>query len=222
MIRALLDGRKTRTRRVMKPQPYGNGFHFDGHDILCHCDELPPDAMLLDIGRGQNRCTTSNYEGWESACPYGMPGDLLWVRETWGRDDEDGKVFYRADVSHEDDTDNFENCRLEGAPGYRWRSSIHMPRWASRLTLRITDVRVQRLQDISEKDAAAEGVERDSDGWFDYLMPGTQCCTNARDSFRTLWESINGPGSWDADPWVWCVSFDVLRQNVDDVLRAAA
>ncbi len=84
-----------------------------------------------------------------------------------------------------------------------------------RLTLIVTDVRVQRLQEISEEDAVAEGVEHDTDGWQDYLMPATQCCVSARDSYRTLWDAINGPGSWEANPWVAAYTFTVHQQNID-------
>ena len=96
-----------------------------------------------------------------------------------------------------------------------WRPSIHMPRWASRITLEITDIRVERLQEISEDDAKAEGVEPwvIGDGWREYGLPpdveaaGTHPLRSARDSFASLWESINGPGSWKANPWVWVIEF---------------
>lgn len=96
-----------------------------------------------------------------------------------------------------------------------------MPRWASRLTLIVTGVKIQRLQDISEEDAIAEGVERDSDGWRDYLMPHTQCCTNATDSFHTLWDHINGPGAWAANPWVVAYSYRAISKNIDLIAEAA-
>lgn len=147
-------------------------------------------------------------------CPYGQPGDRLWVRETWGlhlhgdftywcRDSVSGRgaeellasweIAYAADA-----TSTYDH----------WRPSIFMPRWASRITLEITDVRVERLQDISEADAIAEGVDRlpDDDGWRDYLG---KCggYKNAVVSYRSLWESINGPGSWAANPWVWVIGY---------------
>jgi hypothetical protein len=98
-----------------------------------------------------------------------------------------------------------------------WIPSIHMPRWASRLTLTVTDVRVQRLHEISDDDAVAEGCECDSDGWRDYLFPSTQCCGTARDSYRTLWNSLHGPDAWDANPWVVAVSFSVQHGNIDQI-----
>lgn len=175
MVRALLEDRKTQTRRVVKPQPYVNGYKFTGQDILCHEDNLPPSAMLLDIGRGANRYTTSDLEGWETSCPFGVPGDLLWVRETWcGKANpesgivewnEDGHTYpihYQADgddVVAVDD-DGFKRFLDNGRAASPWKPSIHMPRWASRLTLKITEVRVLRLQEISAEDCIAEGLLR--------------------------------------------------------------
>ena len=186
MVRALLAGTKTQTRRVVKPTP----------------EWIEKSGVLSLKGRvGLPHVL----------CPYGQPGDWLWVRETWQHLDNVGQraheflphqkhsrhCFFLADES--DSTTK----PLSG----RWRPSIHMPRWASRITLDITGVRVARLQDICEEDAISEGVGQDTDGWFDYQMPSTQACLNARASYRTLWESINGPGTWDASPWVWAVEF---------------
>jgi hypothetical protein len=102
---------------------------------------------------------------------------------------------------------------MRGPP--KWRPSIHMPRSASRLTLRLTDVRVQRLQDISEEDALAEGVKRSQRA----ISPDSADYCTARDSYASLWESIYGPGSWDANPWVWALTFSVIKRNVDEVLQ---
>lgn len=199
MVRAILYGTKTQTRRVVKPQPYSNGYHFDGRDIRCFNDYLPPSATLLDVGRGRNRYTTSDLEGWEQSCPYGVPGDLLWVRETWAdyrylACSNNGvgiattsRTVYRADNGSEVYAD------------LRWRPSIHMPRWASRLTLEITDVRVQRLQEISYEDVLAEGCPRKAAGAdpadFEW--------------YRHLWDSINAKRgySWESNPWVFALTF---------------
>jgi hypothetical protein len=130
-------------------------------------------------------------------CPYGLPGDRLWVRETWGPRITNGEpdprqqyVKYRADDV--DDSPCDENDWHEWED--RWRPSIHMPRWASRITLEVTGVRIERLQDISEADARAEGV-------VDTL------------AFEELWDSINGSGAWDANPWCWCISFKPLASR---------
>lgn len=126
------------------------------------------------------------------------PGDSLWVREAahYGPN----RIAYSASNPPLRAGD-----RVEGwGPAKRANA---MPRWASRLTLEVTSVKVERLQDISEADAIAEGVECDSDGWRDYQMPATQCCATANAAFRTLWTSINGSGSWAANPWVLATTF---------------
>jgi hypothetical protein len=124
-------------------------------------------------------------------CPYGEPADLLWVRESCAANPVSGvpPIVYRAD----------RTANVTG--GIRWTPSIHMPRWGSRLTLRITDVRVERLQSISISDARAEGMEGE----------------DPVASYRLLWEVINAPGSWTVNPFVWAISFDVIAQNVDQV-----
>lgn len=187
MVRALLDGSKTQTRRVVK---------------LTH-------AAHVKEPRGHRRWHPADPDA-TKACPYGQPGDQLWVRETWAMDDEDNALLYGADIGTDSGADDWERNRLDGVPKYRWRPSIHMPRAASRITLEITGVRVERLQDIREADAIAEGIEPTMPNpghwnWKDYLADGMQ--THAVLSYKTLWESINGPGSWDLNPWVWVVEF---------------
>jgi hypothetical protein len=167
MVRAILGGRKTQTRRVVKPQEHAEQWP------ACGC-----------------------------ASPYGRPGDRLWVRETWAPKQFEDGVNYRASG----DLLDTGHCR--------WKPSIHMPRRASRILLEVTDVRVERLQRITGYDAMAEGIE----GVTNDLGPGATVTTfrdyetdawdrAAYQSFRSLWRSINGPDSWDADPWVWVVSF---------------
>jgi hypothetical protein len=169
MVRAILERRKTQTRRIMKPQPYGFLFQ----------------KPVKSLG------------GAEIKCPYGQTGDRLWVRETWGTDapnldtcrrgvESDG-LFYGPYYAA--DADWFDNHTV------RMRPSIHMPRWASRITLEITNVRVERLQDISREDAIAEGT------------PPPDAAYSMRDSYMMLWESINGRGSWATNPWVWVIEF---------------
>jgi len=186
MVRAILEGRKTQTRRVVKPQSA----------ILT--DEM---ARVLGVQppAQQNAPVIS--------CPYGVPGDRLWVRETyaWSGDSSipeadriaSGEVWYRADGGR--------------GGGIRWRPSIFMPRWASRILLEITGVRVERLQDISEADCWAEGIDA-VDGVFDESIPAMaqrmgRLCEDAAPTFACLWESINGTDSWNANPLVWVVSF---------------
>jgi len=218
MVRAILEGKKTQTRRVLKPQ-------IETFDVApgqpCAVD------IAWDVDDGKGRIWKGSYPagaaecGWKKGTgvlttqtvPY-APGDRLWVRETWTTDGTaQGHVAYGAD----------------GEPpphigSVRWRPSLHMPRWASRLTLTVTDVRVQRLQDISEDDAKAEGIEINQDGylrvigWRNYGSHQT-VIDDARLSFGTLWDSINGKregANWDANPWVVTVSFTAEKRNIDD------
>ena len=179
MVKAILDGSKTQTRRVVKQD----------RDGLLDCKPTPAwDAFWQCV-----------------ACPYGKPGDRLWVRETFGIDDEDGAVLYFADP---DTAQNAEHARICEDRYPRRRPSIHMPRWTSRILLEITGVRVERLQDISEADAQAEGIEY-SERFEGYCigMAEHYHSHDPRLSYASLWESINGPDSWAANPWVWVVEF---------------
>lgn len=214
MVRALLDGTKTQTRRLIKnmPQPFEVS-----PGQLCEVapsqieDESPARVRLGNV------ITTTKL-------PYGI-GDRLWVREAHAILP---RTAYRMSIGtgtiaqQEHPTDGYsaalfrEGFDRSGRPN--WRPSIHMPRWASRITLIVEDLRIQHLQEISEADAKAEGVEADSDGWRDYLMPATQCCGSARDSFASLWDSLNATRAlWDSNPWVLAVSFTVERRNIEKV-----
>jgi hypothetical protein len=190
-VRAILDGRKTQWREVVKPQPepVSFGWRFGGRDIGEKV--WPVDAPKL--------------------CPYGMPGDRLWVRETFAPFEQSPGFIYRADA----DTDGSVPYLDTGAGGlgggvchYRpktWKRSIFMPRRASRILLDVLSVRVERLCSISEADALAEGCCPFSDDFGSY---------QARVAFCQLWESINGPESWDANPWVWAVEFRFDERNL--------
>jgi hypothetical protein len=210
MVRALLAGTKAQTRRIVKPQPANDPAKH--HPIEPYCSSGGAwNWVLAATGRGT---------GDPFPCPYGVPGDLLWVRESMQR--QPGGWAYMADGG---DVMAHRNKALEvvsWAHHYGGKSapSIHMPRWASRLTLEITDVRVERLQDISEEDAEAEGVERGlglDTRWRDYAVEHLNIgwMPTPRESYRTLWSHINGLDSWIVNPWVWAVSFKVHRQNVD-------
>ncbi|PKR55443.1 hypothetical protein [Thalassospira marina] len=225
MVRAILDGRKTQTRRVIKPQPYSdnhnnciwNGCNYgQGSNGNPHFDHL---ASPLPSSKTK-----------KVNCPYGKPGDLLWVRESW-----QALSFgdYLPTKDHVSDVRYMATDKLAGldkdARGWPWRPSIHMPRWASRITLEITDIRVQRLNQIAAEDARAEGVDQRSKKVREFDLLGAsndvadRIYLNAcRWEFRDLWERINGPDSWDANPWVWAVSFNPHMTNVDAFLKGSA
>jgi hypothetical protein len=179
MVRALLAGTKTQTRRVCKPQPIADARFVGGH-------YLPATKR----NPGQEISVEAPYV--HIACPYGQRGDRLWVRETWRRDIDkiDGArlVQYRADDAIVEAPRTYFDL-----PSAGWIPSIHMPRWASRITLEVTGVRVELLQEISEADAISEGTPFPCGGWVG--------------GYQKLWESIHGPGSWEANPWVWVVEF---------------
>lgn len=180
MVRAILDGSKTQTRRVCKGQ----------------------------------RELSNNHDFQLDRCPYGKSGDRLWVRETWSKSKQpylSGHIFYRADG--ETNGKQFALSYVERES--KWRPSIHMPRWESRILLEVTNVRVERLQDISEEDARLEGIT--CGGCLN--CGGNESCScedpkpDARDSFIWLWESINGQGSWIYNPWVWVIEFKVIENG---------
>lgn len=204
MVRAILDGRKTMTRRVIKKQPL---------DILPM--NVPNQWCALDEwGEDGNK-------GSIRACRFGVPGDQLWVRETFGIFDRAGNeraIAYKADGDDGPATwvevpkDKYFKDDYFPADE-RWRPSIHMPRWASRITLEITDVRVERVQEITEKDSALEGT-LECDGLFDeaeYCRLTKEMGDAMGDltpAFRQLWDSINGKTHpWESNPWVWVISF---------------
>lgn len=208
MVRALLAGTKTQTRRAVRKQ-------FAADAIVAEVGATTPEGWQV-----------SGHSGlwWDDAgacmddairCPYGMPGDRLWVRESFcdARQAAAGRVLYRASSD----------------AACRWTPSIHMPRTCSRILLEVTGVRVERLQAISEADAIAEGIEPNwvgdlnagpngfggegwtpDVGWRHYLnSEDGEPAYTAGESYRSLWDKLNGVGAWDANPWVWVVSFKV-------------
>ncbi|EOA8199562.1 TPA: hypothetical protein ACW7JL_003022 [Enterobacter hormaechei] len=198
MVRAILGGRKTQTRRIVKPQPEltkNSGFSWNG--------------ALYGAG-SDDRETNRNFA--HIKCPHGKPGDRIWVRETWaeaGAGAPDLKL-YRANYPAHVPT-HYEN--VPPAEDVRWTPSIHMPRWASRILLEITDVRVERLNDISEEDARAEGII--DGGCLNCGEPEPCGCANpepdATDAFAYLWQSIYGQENWNANPWVWVIEFNRIE-----------
>ena len=211
MVRAILDGRKTQTRRAMKAQPTGHHWEMLPGYQLKHTEAVMANGKVAVKFRHtipQNPSPDFN-NAW-IPCHYGAPGDTLWVRETWrvhkSYDVLNAARVYGAmggDVAY--CVDYLATHRNKDFWG-RGRPSIHMPRWASRITLRITDVRVQRLQDISEDDARAEGASR-----TDWEYDDGECCDNDREAFSHLWNRINGPSAWDDNPWVWVIEFERVQ-----------
>ncbi|HHK1992219.1 TPA: hypothetical protein ACQQZN_000322 [Pseudomonas aeruginosa] len=205
MVRAILDGRKTVTRRVMKPQPTPS--KSGGHHWPCNIHQ-----SMLHVER-----ELQNGEGcWcglaEAACPFGQSGDRLWVRETWQgpliSDEEQAanqswwkdmtKFQDQAHCAYRASGDNNEYVDPDGYFHCKWKPSIHMPRWASRILLEITAVRVERLQDITPNQCIAEGAWREKDK---ELGRGQEAIA----AFADLWRSTGG--DWDANPWVWVIEF---------------
>lgn len=208
MVRAILEGRKTQTRRIVKPE----------HEV--------PDAFAWVPEKGN---ASYARDGWWCArvpgptdghwvtgaahCPYGGPGDRLWVRESFQPLLADGVDWSDADYSTGEGyainyvatngVKEFYDCRNDKAFCARITPSIFMPRWASRITLQITDVRVERLHEITESDAEAEGALMGYDGPYSFHQ-----AFNFRGGFMNLWQTIHGADSWKSNPWVWVVNFN--------------
>lgn len=202
MVQARRAGLKTMTRRVVKPQPewtepstaWQSGDGHSGPGWYAHNDEYPEEGALF------------------YRCPYGQPGDRLWIKEehylfgTWRIDGrrKDGKFKLRFEtdrsmgVLFDQEPNGLITGRHTGAPGWYKRIGMFMPRWASRDTDEIVSVRVERLKDISEADAMAEGVRHSLN-----LAAGR----TAAENYSHLWDCINGDGAWDANPWVWVLEF---------------
>ncbi len=198
MVRAILDGRKTQTRRVIKNQREGESWSVKSA-VEPRCPGHTHDWWLPTATRPYSALPR---------CQFGAVGDRIWVRETWaeaGANAPDLKL-YRANYP-EHVPSHYENVPPE--KDVRWKPSIHMPRWASRILLEITDVRVERLNDISEEDARAEGII--DGGCLNCGEPEPCGCANpepdATDAFAYLWQSIYGQENWNANPWVWVIEF---------------
>lgn len=208
MVRAILEGRKTVTRRAVKAQPE-----------VRMVDMVGPMLTFKKKHNGYWLYPNAKQQIIED-CPYGQTGDRLWVRETCLIND-----FRDINVPEEERANCEILYRADGIPDWegdealiRWRPSIHMPRWACRILLEITDVRVERLQDGEGETAfesryIAEGINRIHQGDGDYAFhpfksePGPGSWTDPFDAWRELWVSINGADSWNANPWVWVVEF---------------
>ncbi|PKM17449.1 MAG: hypothetical protein CVV11_20020 [Gammaproteobacteria bacterium HGW-Gammaproteobacteria-15] len=217
MVQAILAGRKTQTRRLVPEWQLPHKTH-DGTRFISVAQRDPRWGFGL-FGETAETCMDNYNKEYRSLCPFGRIGQRLWVRETFqgplidqGGDYPDGYEKPEFCVYAADGVPRPEFTTVDDETVCRWRPSIHMPRWACRIILEITNVRVERLQDITESDAVAEGcqpieLDREDDcgnGWTEYWYAG---------GFRKLWESINSPESWSSNPWVWVVDFKVLTTN---------
>lgn len=183
MVRAILEGRKTQTRRLYKPS---KGFPYQDGETTPNPNE---GSTWMEYG----------------PCPYGNVGDRLWVKETWC-----------PSFAHDDKSQNGYCYRAthNGPDPLRWNPSIFMPRWASRITLEITAVRLENLQDISEDDAQEEGVERMlrvEDLYANWTGNNDKAVLNYRDGFRCIFEQINGEKVWEENPMVWAITFKEVK-----------
>ncbi|AOE99073.1 hypothetical protein ATE40_007350 [Serratia surfactantfaciens] len=231
MVRAILDGRKTQTRRVMKVQPKPSETR--PGDFWFSAKKLESMVHVSDFTPGNSPIADCHLFFQEHCCPFGQVGDRLWVRETFavlGNEDGcpidwDGNLIkgdekqaariYKASCWQEPGNYGLwsipdRDTQYEGA----WRPSIHMPRWASRITLEITGVRVERLNDISEEDARAEGVKAGVSPGHEHMMHQV--------AFSELWQSIYGAESWSANPWVWVIEFRRVGDSAREVERGKA
>ena len=206
MVRALLDGRKSQTRRLIRG-----------------LEDVPADmSVYIDSNGWLSGLRPKAFDGWKFVtdiygrkvrCPHGATGDRLWIRETWRQvfPEANGPLEYRADYG--------EDAQITGG----WNSPLFMPRWTSRITLEITGLRVQRLQDISEEDARAEGLKitgptvnsageviDDRPGYLGY----GSLWHDPRRAFETLWDAVNGKRApWSSNPWVWVLDFKRVEQE---------
>lgn len=229
MVRAILEGRKTQTRRLVKHKHLTEETH----------------ARALQVG-----CRKAIDELSELPCPYGAVGDRLWVQESWaaGCCESPTEITCAPSAMNPRETALYYAACNYPQTQFKWRPSIHMPRWASRITLEVIGVRVERLQEISEIDAIAEGIEKNcsaarwidgrwmippnngcprqsrygcdlcSDEWMNYLDDEYgDPCLSAKEAFESLWDSINAARNeayaWKANPWVWVVEFRKLTKE---------
>lgn len=229
MIQALLEGRKTQTRRIVKPQPTPIT---DEDDFKWRTNEKvygnPPYWWASKGCEAMLGIHEMRYD-----CPYGSVGDLLWVRETFcigeiaaGDHDpaEKEPLFVDQSSVAREEVVYKEYCISNdiGIEEVIWKPSIFMPKSASRLTLEITNIRVERLQDISKQDAIAEGIEYESDSHItqrckNYISGGR--CPDPIFSYHTLWQKLNGKDSWAKNEWMWVIEFKVHKCNFQQLIK---
>ncbi len=217
MVRSIMDGKKSQTRRAIQFQPPSDEFKLSRLMDTTDSDKRKHIGKLhwVKIDGVNIADETIDYFN----CPHGIPGDRLWVKETW-----QGPLFY-DEIPEDWNSEKYKNPKychyrasfhscdfIDADDNYveRWAPSIFMPRWASRILLEITNVRVERLNDISEEDAIAEGCFKfpfEDDHAYTFYENDKSGHATHTGAYRKLWESINGKGSWDINPYVWVIEF---------------
>lgn len=206
-VRALLSGQQSQTRRIMKSQLFGPGQ--DNHEGCYGIDVL------------NNHLQGNRVMGMENLsyhCPYGQPGDKLWVRETWRGpviEPDEMAEYQRSPAAFKSarycqyraDTSQFATAELDEQEQFGWQAGIHMPRWASRIDLVVTGIRVEKIQDISDDDVIAEGVQTDSHFLNNFFTMHSEA-VSSKDAYRKQWALQYGGTSWEVNPWVWVIEFE--------------
>lgn len=219
MVRAILNGTKTMTRRIMKKQPPEGWYPADLHGVAEPVARTYTKGVICGHGCLQERHVFGVADDtWGAVSPCGQPGDRIWVRETFGQKIRSvggcphESYAYRAS---EPNAARCYDCNGRELP-MKWTPSIHMPRKAARILLDITEVRAERLNDISEADAEAEGID------FLRHIPDADETLSARQLFEFLWISIYGQESWDSNPWVWVYPFKVVATTQQGAAKEPA
>lgn len=224
MVRAILEGRKSQTRRIMRIQPsnhdhkgYIEAEWKDYPPMYVNTDYLPLEYFCRLCGDGITPSGHSIYK-----CPYGKPDDILYVKETYTIFEPEHcegmseRFYYKAD--HHPLNEEWRQEMISHGYPYKWKSGRFMPKYACRLKLKVTNIRVERVQGISYEDAVLEGIEssnefQSNEGYLhqykDYIVD--DFALDAVDSYHTLWESINGKYSWQSNPWVWVIEFERIK-----------
>lgn len=198
MVQAILEGRKTQTRRVVKPQPPVENIDEEpciDYDRGVEKGSMENPVIYAEWAEWQDEFVNNTTEPIESHCvysPFGKEGDVLWVRETWQNSANNVYYHYKADFTE---------------PGKGWKPSIFMPKDAARIWLKITDVRVERLNNISAEDFQKEGITWNQGEQWEAKYQNAYSY-----KFKMLWESINGENSWKQNPWVWVIEFERIEK----------
>lgn len=208
MVRAILNGTKMQTRRIINPQPPEHIDRLHGNALRKRFPYPLEDDNGNPCGKGFQDDNNQFYR------PVGLAGDRLWVKETWKTyasldSVKPSNIARGAGIEYAAGGTSLHGHQTLHGMSKKWRSPLFMMDWMSRITLEIVKVRVERLQDISEEDAKAEGVQKITAGNYTFDLGNLRSCGDARTAYIDLWNHINGPGSWDKNPWVWVIEFNL-------------